>query len=64
MSEKKLDEEKKGSEGGMPLAAIGLILGAAAGMAVGGPLVAAMGAGVGLVLGAAVDASRKKGDSS
>ena len=64
MSEKKLDEEKKGSEGGVPLAAMGLILGAAVGMALGGPLVAAMGAGVGLVLGAAVDAWRKRGDSS
>jgi outer membrane lipoprotein SlyB len=64
MSDKKVDEEKKGSQGGMPLAAIGLILGAAAGMALGGPLVAAMGAGVGLVLGAAVDAWRKREDSS
>lgn len=65
MSEKQAgDEKKSGSERRFRYAAVGLILGAAAGMAIGGPLVAAMAAGVGLVLGAAVDASRRGDDSS
>lgn len=65
MPEDKMNDEKtSGSEGGVPLAAVGLILGVAAGFALGGPLGAAVAGGVGLVLGAAVDASRSKGDSS
>jgi hypothetical protein len=62
--DEKRDEKTSGSEGGVPLAGVGLILGVAAGFAMGGPLGAAIGGGVGLVLGAAVDASRKKGDPS
>ena len=65
MSEKQAgDEKKSGSDGGFRFAAIGLILGVAAGFAIAGPLGAAMAGGVGLVLGAAVDASRRGGDSS
>jgi hypothetical protein len=59
MSENKpRDENTSDSGGGHRYAAVGLILGVAAGMALAGPLGAAIAGGVGLVLGAAVDASR------
>ena len=61
MPQKKVvDRKRSGSEKSIQYAAVGLILGAAVGFALGGPTVAAMGAGVGLVLGAVVDASRKQ----
>jgi hypothetical protein len=65
MSEKKaVQQERSGSAKEFQYAAVGLILGAGAGFALGGPVTAAMGAGIGLVLGAGVDAARRRKETS
>lgn len=65
MSEKQGAEQKNSRSGnGIRYAAIGLILGAGVGFALGGPVTAAMGAGIGLVLGAGVDASLRRKETS
>ena len=65
MSEKKaVQQEKMGTAKGLRYAAVGLILGAGVGFALGGPVTAGMGAGIGLVLGAGVDAALRRKETS
>jgi outer membrane lipoprotein SlyB len=61
VSEKKAVQHEKGaSVKGLQYAAVGLILGAGVGFALGGPVTAANGAGIGLVLGAGIDAALRR----
>ena len=60
MVEKMDNEVAEKQETQYQIAALGLILGAGVGFAIGGAVTAAMGAGVGLVLGAAIDSYRRR----